>query len=132
MATLPLLSLLTFPGLLRFIWWIPPSMTEMPYSAVCVLTCNWVYLRLQPYRQSPVSKTHFPKLAPHYYRPYNVLAQVGKVTYTLQLPPTSRIHPTFYVSLLKPKIGPHVTPSRTLPPFNYAGQILWTLEKVLQ
>lgn len=41
MATLLLPSLLTFPGLLRFIWWIPPFATEIPYSAVCVLTFNW-------------------------------------------------------------------------------------------
>ncbi|GJX84068.1 putative reverse transcriptase domain-containing protein [Tanacetum coccineum] len=42
------------------------------------------------------------KLNPRYVRPFRVLAKVGKVAYTLELPQElSRVHHTFYVSNLK-------------------------------
>lgn len=77
---------------------------------------DWVYLKLQHYRQTSVNTRPAPKLAAKYFGPYKIIKKVGAVAYTLQLPPTDKIHTTFHVSLLKRHHGP--TPSTlddTLP-----------------
>jgi hypothetical protein len=43
-----------------------------------------------------------PKLAPKRYEPFEVAAQISKVTYKLQLPPSWKIHDVFHASLLTP------------------------------
>lgn len=48
---------------------------------------DWVFLKLQPHWQTSVSKAHCPKLVPRYYEPFQMLACVGQVAYTLNLPP---------------------------------------------
>ncbi|GKC47842.1 putative mitochondrial protein [Tanacetum coccineum] len=48
-----------------------------------------------------------------FYGPYQVIAKVGRVAYTLKLPPEATIHPTFHVSLLKQHCG-KVLPSPAL------------------
>ncbi|XP_048434595.1 uncharacterized protein LOC125474673 [Pyrus x bretschneideri] len=93
---------------------------------------DWVFLKLQPYRQTSVSKTHCPKLAHRYYGQFKVLPRVGQVAYTLDMPPHSRIHPTFHVSLLKPKVGAHTVASPILPPISSDGASIWNPEKILQ
>ncbi|KAK9681875.1 hypothetical protein RND81_10G034000 [Saponaria officinalis] len=66
---------------------------------------EYVYLKLQPYRQSSVHYKTNQKLAKRFYGPYMILEKVGQVAYKLKLPPGARIHHTFHVSLLKKHQG---------------------------
>lgn len=63
---------------------------------------DWIYLKVQPYRQVSLYFIHFNKLTAKYYGPYQVLQKIGPIAYKLALPSHVTIHPTFHVSLLKP------------------------------
>ncbi|KAH9671915.1 hypothetical protein KPL70_017529 [Citrus sinensis] len=66
---------------------------------------DWVYLRLQPFKQASLALRKDRKLAPRFYGPYKVLQRIGQVAYKLELPSHSKIHPVFHVSCLKKKLG---------------------------
>lgn len=60
-----------------------------------------VMVKLQPYRQSTVAKRLNTKLCRRYFGPFLIVVVAGPVAYILQLPPSSKIYPTFHVSLWK-------------------------------
>lgn len=64
---------------------------------------NQVLLKLQPYTESSVASSLFPKLAFKYFGPYTVLERIGSVAYG------SQIHLVFHILQLKP-----FTPDYTL------------------
>jgi hypothetical protein len=67
---------------------------------------DWVFLRLQPYKQMSLKQAKKDnKLSPKYYGPYKVLQKIGTMAYKLELPASSRVHPVFHVSCLKKVIG---------------------------
>ena len=69
------------------------------------------------------------KFAPRYYGPFQVIQRIGEVSYKLDLPSRSLIHPVFYVSCLKAKLGDKVVPRPTLPAVNV--DLVLTPEPVL-
>lgn len=83
---------------------------------------DYVYLKLQPYRQTSLATRQNEKLAPKFYGPYEFIQRVGN---KLQLPPTAMIHNVFHISQLKPAIGPHNTHS-PLPHQLSADMVLLT------
>ena len=64
-----------------------------------------VYLMLHPYRRRSLATRANEKLAPSFYGPYPVVAQVGAVAYKLLLPLEATIHPVFHVSQLHRAVG---------------------------
>ena len=93
---------------------------------------DWVYLRLQPYRQKTLAYKGKWKLSPRYFGPFKVIQKVRFVSYRLDLPPESKIHLIFHVSCLKLKLGQHVTPLSTLPLVDDEGQVATESIAVLQ
>ncbi|GJU29316.1 peroxidase 64 [Tanacetum coccineum] len=75
---------------------------------------DYVFVKIQPYRQKTLAKRRYEKLSPRFYGPYRIIRKVGPVAYKLELPPNARIHPVFHVSMLKPAHGSF--PSTPAPP----------------
>jgi hypothetical protein len=58
---------------------------------------DWVYLKLQPYRQTSLALRRSLKLSSRYYGPYQVLGRVGPSAYKLKLPQDSQLHPVCHL-----------------------------------
>jgi len=66
---------------------------------------DYVYVKLQPYRQQSVVMRANQKLSPKYFGPYKIIDRCGEVAYKLALPSYSQVHPVFHVSQLKVLVG---------------------------
>ena len=66
---------------------------------------DWVFVRLQLYKQLSLKQQGKNKLAPKFYGPYQIIRKISNVAYELKLPETSRIHNVFHVSNLKKLLG---------------------------
>lgn len=73
-----------------------------------------VYLKLRPYQRKSFSRRPFEKLVTRFYGPFPIINKVGTSAYTLELPPSSKIHPAFHVSQLKHAVGDELI-SPTIP-----------------
>jgi len=75
-----------------------------------------VFLRVQPYRQRFLAHRRCEKLSPRFFGPYKIVRCVGPVAYELELPASSKVHPIFHVSVLRPAHGQQaVIPPAPLP-----------------
>ena len=59
-----------------------------------------VYLNVRA-RKSSLKLGNCAKLSPRYYGSFEVLERIGRVSYRLALPTSTRAHNVFHVSLLK-------------------------------
>lgn len=76
---------------------------------------QWVFVKLQPYRQHSLALRKNQKLSMRYFGPFQVLKRIGTVAYQLALPEEARIHSVFHVSLLKKCEGDPGAQANSIP-----------------
>ncbi|CAM8999772.1 unnamed protein product [Rhodiola kirilowii] len=76
---------------------------------------DWVYVRIQPYRQVSLRQRRMTKLAKQFYGPFLITDRIGKVAYRLQLPDNARIHNVFHVSILRKCLDPSTAAVHEFP-----------------
>lgn len=81
---------------------------------------DWVWLKLQPYKQKTVRNVANEKLGAKFFGPFQVLEKVGTVAYKLKLLEDAQIHPVCHVSQLKKVRG--TLPNVAHIPAMYQGQ----------
>ena len=75
-----------------------------------------ILVRLQPYRQTTLSRRVSQKLSKGYFGPFAITQHVGNVAYKLDLLEGCKIHPVFHVSVLKSYRGTSPDLHFPLPP----------------
>ena len=93
---------------------------------------DMVFLKLQKYKQQTVARRTSEKLSPRYFGPFEVLQKIGTVAYKLMLPPNSKVHNVFHVSLLKKKIGNQSKVQAHLPPSLDPSNPRWYPAKIIE
>jgi hypothetical protein len=93
---------------------------------------DFVYLKMQPYRETSLGLRNSLKLTSKWYEPFLILQKIGKVAYRLQLPSDAQIHDVFHVNQLKKHLGKHAIPNPKLPLVTSDGKIKMAPKAVLQ
>jgi hypothetical protein len=96
---------------------------DQGHSECHFLEGDQVFLRLQPYKKTPLKAQHCQKLTPKFYGPYTMLKSVGLVAYQLSLPSQLKLHPIFHVSFLKKVIGTKCQTQTSLSELDEEGSI---------
>lgn len=93
-----------------------------------------VFLKLQPYVQTYVHCRANHKLSFKFFGPFRILERVSEVSYRLDVLATSRVHPVFHMSQLKPflKRGQQVLPQLPSPDLLFQVPIKVLQKKVRQ
>ncbi|GJZ62089.1 putative mitochondrial protein [Tanacetum coccineum] len=92
---------------------------------------DWVYLKLQPYRQLIIRQGRQNKFLAKFFGPFQVIKKVGAMAYKLQLPSHAMIHPVFHVSQIK-ACHSDVQEMRQFPQCDTEGLIAATPFKLLE
>ena len=93
---------------------------------------DYVYLKLQPYGQMTLRKKLNLKLSKRYHGPFKVLEKLSDVAYRLELPPTSKLHPVFHITVLKKRVGDPRLIVEELPKFDEEGRMLLQPREALE
>ena len=85
---------------------------------------EWVFVKLQPYKQLSLKQKGKNKLAPKFYGPYQINKKISQVAYGLSLLETSRVHNVFNISCLKKELRKHKLTHTTLLTIDDEGRII--------
>jgi hypothetical protein len=85
---------------------------------------DWVFVRLQPYKQLSLKQHGRNKLAPKFYGPYQINRKISHVAYELDLQDKSHIHNVFHVSCVKRVLGQQQKAQTILPMLDEEGRII--------
>lgn len=91
---------------------------------------EWVFVKIQPYKQLSVKQKEKNKLAPKFYGPYQINKKISQVAYGLSLPETSRVHNIFHVCYLKRALGNNQSTQIMLPSMDDEERVILELEGI--